>query len=316
MNTARENEGVKRVSLDAGAGSHLEMVLAEGAGEGPTLAILGGVHGDEPEGSLAIEILLAGLTRSSLMGTVRAVPVSNPGATEADSRVTPADGLNLAREFPGLPEGHPTQRLAYLITRHVISGADLLIDLHSAGRDYVMPYFAGFDASREWSATSARAAAAFGAPLIWEHNKVAPGRSISAAADLSVPAIYVEATGGGTVSGSTIDGLLAGLKRVMAEFGLLEPTEAASAPAAILRGGDGNVDESVTCTTDGVCVTRVAAGEIVESGDAIVDIYQQGNVAEYVRAPRRGTVMMLRKNPRVVAGQAIAMLGPIPRADR
>jgi predicted deacylase len=316
VTVVREAAGVERITLDGGPDATTEMIVARGSGQGPTVSIIGGVHGDEPEGSIAIDALLAGLDTSRLKGIIRAVPVCNPVAAQADSRVNPLDGLNLAREFPGAPDGRPTQKLAHVLAREVIAGSDLLVDLHSAGRDYLMPFFAGYDASRPWSTISARAARAFGAPLIWEHNAVAAGRSISAASELEVPSIYVEAAGGGMVSGATIDQLLSGLKRVLAEFGLAGPTEAAPPPARLLRGGDGNVDESVSCTIAGLCVTRIAAGEVADSGDAIADIYVDGVVAERVLAPLKGTVMMLRRKPRVEAGQAIAMLGPIPVAAR
>jgi predicted deacylase len=311
----RDAADLERVALDSGPEARAEMVVLHGSGAGPTVSILGGVHGDEPEGSLAIEALLAAVDPSAVKGTIRAVPVCNPAAANADSRVNPVDGLNLAREFPGAAGGRPTQRLAHLIAQNAIAGSDLLVDLHSAGRDYVMPFFSGFDATQPWAAASAKAARAFGAPLIWEHNAVAPGRTISTASELGLPSMYVEAAGGGTVSGETIDALLGGLKRVLAAFGLIQFSGAEQAPRRVLRGGDGNVDESIRCATAGLCVTRIAAGSVAEAGAPLADIYVRGVVAEHVRAPRAGAVMMLRRNPRVEAGQAIAMLGPVPVAS-
>jgi predicted deacylase len=314
--SARDAPGVERITLDAGPDAVADLIVFRGRRAGPTVSILGGVHGDEPEGSLAIEAVLANLDRSALKGVIRAVPVCNPAATRADSRVNPVDRLNMARVFPGSADGRPTERLAHVLTRQVISGSDLLVDMHSAGRDYVMPFFAGYDAGRPWGATSGRAAQAFGAPLIWEHDVVAPGRSLSAASELRVPSIYVEASGGGTVSGETIDALVSGLRRVLSEFGLIEPTEPAPTSARVVRGGNGNVDESVSCRAAGLCVTRVAAGALVESGQPIAEIYVDGLVVEQVCAPATGTVMMLRRKPRVEAGTGIAMMGPTPVAAR
>jgi hypothetical protein len=45
----------------------------------------------------------------------------------------------------------------------------------------------------------------FGAPLTWAHLSLSPGRSLSAAHSLSIPAIYAEASGGGEVRGTETD---------------------------------------------------------------------------------------------------------------
>ena len=307
---------MERSTLAAGPGIGVEIVVVRGTSHGPTLSLLGGIHGDEPEGSLAIQVLLAGIVSKDLRGTVRAVPVCNAAAAQAETRLSPLDGLNLAREFPGIPEGLPSQKLAHVLTERAIAGTDMLVDLHSAGRDYVMPFFAGYEANRPWSNISARAAREFGAHLVWEHGSVAPGRTISAASTLGLPSIYVEASGGGSMSGSTIDALIIGVRRVMAGMGMIEPVGAAAAPSGLLRGGDGNVDESLRCAEAGLCVSWVMAGDVVKAEQLIAEIYVGGVVAEEVRAPVAGTVMMLRRKPRVEGGEAIAMLGPTPSAAR
>lgn len=310
MTTAVSPLRIERTLLDAGGEAKAEMTVVTGARGGPTLSVLAGIHGDEPEGSLAVQAVLAGIEDLHLRGTLRAVPICNVAAAAADSRVSPVDGRNLAREFPGDAGGSASQRLAEILTRRVIVGADLLVDLHSAGRDYMMPFFAGYEANRPWSETSARAAMTFGAPLVWRHSSVAPGRTISAASANSVPSIYVEATGGGAVSGDTLDQLVAGLYRVMSVLGMIDRADRPSARARVLEGGDGNVDASISCGVSGSCVTRVVAGQAVHAGDVIAEIYVDGRPAEVLHVPSTGTVMMLRRKPQVEAGDAIAMLGP------
>lgn len=314
--TADRPARIERSVLEAGSDVHVDLVVVRGAHDGPTLSILGAIHGDEPEGSLAIDAAIAELDQKHLRGTVRAVAICNVAAAATDSRLSPLDGKNLAREFPGAADGSPTQRLADLLTRCVIEGSDVLVDLHSAGRDYVMPFFAGYEANRPWSAISSRAAMAFGSPLVWEHNSVAPGRSISAASLCAVPSIYVEAMGGDAVTGTTLDALVAGLNRVMSTVGMIDWADAAPPPARVLKGGDGNVDASVSCRAAGMCITRVTPGEPVDACRLIAQIYAEGRPVDEVYAPSAGMVMMLRRKPRVDAGDAIAMLGPLAVAAR
>ena len=84
---------------------------------GRVLAVLAGVHGDEPEGPLAASDLLRQLQGAPLRGAVRVVTVANPEAFANSSRCNPADDQNLARVFPGDPAGSPTERLASVAPR-------------------------------------------------------------------------------------------------------------------------------------------------------------------------------------------------------
>ena len=80
-------------------------VTVHGPGE-PELAVVGGVHGDEPSGVRAVERL-----RAADLPLARGVKlvVANPPAVEAGERYLKTD---LNRSFPGDPDGSPEERLA------------------------------------------------------------------------------------------------------------------------------------------------------------------------------------------------------------
>jgi predicted deacylase len=201
-----------------------------GAEPGPLVALLGGVHGDEEEGVLAVQRVLSDLDGRVLRrGAVRAVAVAHPAAYAAERRTSPLDGGDLARSFPGAPTGTPTERLASTLTREVIAGADFLIDLHSAGRHYAMPFFCGFTATPGALGDQARRGAlAFGAPLVWAHDPPPPpGRTVSAAYERGIPSVYVEGAGGGRLRSDEVDAYVAGVLAILAELGLCEPHRAA-----------------------------------------------------------------------------------------
>ncbi|MDO8210320.1 succinylglutamate desuccinylase/aspartoacylase family protein [Conexibacter sp. CPCC 206217] len=300
----------------AGLTAPVELLELTGAPGPATLAVLAGVHGDEPEGVLAVRRLVRRLEQLGLTGGVLAVPVANPTAWAVSSRTSPVDGGNLARCFPGDAGGGESERLARVLTDAVLARATFLVDLHAAGAAYEMPFFAGALASGPQGAESVAAAAAFGAPLVWEHSAIGPGRSISAAAALGIGAIYVEAGGGGNLRGSDLDGYVDGVLRVMARLGMVEAAqagvEAPLPPALTIRGGDGDIDAGALAPVDGWCVARAAVGQTVAAGDAIAELLEpDGSHRSVIRARRPGTVAMLRHSAAIRAGDLVCVLAPV-----
>ena len=290
------------------------LTTLRGVVPGPTLALLGGVHGDEDEGVLAVRRLVDELQDAPLTGTVRAVAPANPAAWAAASRNGPLDDRNLARCFPGDPSGGPTSAVAAGITAEVIDGADLLIDLHSAGGRYRMPLFCGFALTGD-AEGSERAARAFGAPLLWVHDGVSPGRSLSVAAERGIPAIYAECSGGGSIRRHELEAYILGVQGVMAAFGMLPSSFALSGrprPRRVFDGGD--LDDGVTSSHDGFFVSTVAPGVVVEKDEEVGRLYAYGgSLADIVRTPAAGLVMFLRRQARTRIGDvlfALARLGP------
>lgn len=300
-------------ALDAGDGVTVAVHDVVGTTARPVLAVLAGVHGDEFEGQVALRMVLASLDPARLHGTVRAAPSANPPAVAAATRCSPYDGANLARVFPGSPGGTVTSRIARLLTDHVIADADLLVDLHSAGTDLAMPLFAGYPrASGDAAATAART---FGAPLIWEHDTVNAGRSLSAALELGVPCLYVEGSGGGGLRGHEVDVYVAGVWRLLHLLGMYDVPDLSPPPAArLLTGGDGDVDASVTSQVDGWCVSRARAGAHVEPGDPIADVVgDDGRIRQRLIAPMPATLMCVRRRALTRTGDLLAMFGPVAR---
>lgn len=286
------------------------MTTLHGERPGPTLALLGGVHGDEDEGVLAVRLLVRALSEAPVAGTVRAVAPANPLAWAAVSRNGPLDDRNLARSFPGDDHGTPTQALAAGITHGAIDGADLLIDLHSAGSRYRMPLFCGFIRRGDGSDRSERAAAAFGAPLIWAHPQASPGRSLSVAIARGIPAIYAECSGGGSIRWRELDAYVRGVQAVMAEFGMLPSSYRIRdlvTPRWVFGGGD--LDSGVVSRHDGFFVSTTGAGMEVRGGDDIGRIYSfAGELLEIVAAPAAGMVMFLRREARTRSGDVLLAL--------
>ncbi|NJC72948.1 hypothetical protein HC031_24990 [Planosporangium thailandense] len=284
-----------------------------GASPGPTVAVLGGVHGDELEGVLAARRVARLLDPAGLRGTVRFAAPAHPAAWSAIRRTSPLDGLNLARVFPGDPLGNPTERVAAVLTSQLITGADLLIDLHSAGEGFDMPLLVGYGADAgDVSERSAAAAEAFAAPFLWEHPTTAPGRSLSAATTLGIPSIYVEGRGGGQVRHADLTCYVGGVLRVLRHLGMIDEAPAPAQPAPVRVHGDGDTDGGIEAGAAGYFVTAVEVGDSVSGGallGALLD--EHGEQVADARSPHDGVVMLLRRHSRTEVGDTLAIVATV-----
>ncbi|TDE13519.1 succinylglutamate desuccinylase/aspartoacylase family protein [Jiangella asiatica] len=287
------------------------LTTVTGTPGGPTLALLGGVHGDEDEGVLAVRLVLRELRELRglpLRGTVRAVAVANPPAWSAQSRTSPLDGANLARSFPGSPHDGPTAAIATAIADDVIRGSDALIDLHSAGLRYRMPLMAGYCADTPAGAASERLALAFGAPVLWRHPRSAPGRSLSVAAEAGIPAVYAECSGGGSIRALELDTYVAGVLGVLRQLEMLPPADR-TPPAPRYVYGNGDLDTGAAARGHGFFVSSVRAGDVVAAGDEIGRFYDHdGELVHIVDAPDTGMVMFLRRQARTATDDVLFVL--------
>lgn len=286
---------------------------------GSHVVVLGGVHGDEPEGALAAGRIAAG-DLELRAGLLRVVPVCNEEAFLAASRTTPSDGANLARVFPGDASGTVTQRVADVITGQALADADFLIDLHTAGRRYDMPLMVGcLDDGSAAARASQAAACAFGVDVIWAHPRYSPGRTINVLRERGRPALYAEAPGGEHVDSAVVTAYVRGVRRVLSHLGLLHAsTEAVPEQRPRVFTGGGNLDRDVVrLGAGGWWVATVTAGEMVTGGQllgAVQDVL--GQVREEALAPEDGCVMFLRRAALVRPGDVAVCLAQEDAAAR
>nr|BFE61533.1 hypothetical protein GCM10020063_060590 [Dactylosporangium thailandense] len=279
--------------------------------DGPTVVVLGGVHGNEVGG-----IVGAGrLTTRALdlrAGRLRVVPVTHEAAFEADSRTGPADGGNLARSFPGDERGTPTQRLADLVARRLIRGADVLVDLHTSTPATDMPFFAGgLDDGGDAATTGVALAVAFGAGLVWTHGSLGPGRTLTLARDLGIPAIYVESPGGGVLDPALLDGYTGGVVNVLAHLGMVAEPATPPRPPALWLHGDGDTDSFTVAPAAGLFLPGVRLLDRVERGQAVGRVLDpRGRELAVVEAPESGHVATLQRFAAVAAGTPVVGVAP------
>jgi predicted deacylase len=275
------------------------VLVVRGRHDGKTLVAFGGVHGDEYEGPMAIHQLFRSLDPRSMSGNFVAVPICNPLAFAARRRTTPRDGKNLARCFPGNPRGTVTERIAYVLHHQFIARADFLIDLHSSGSSWVMPTLSGYCWGKPaLDKLQRRACEVFGAPILWA-SPYAPGRTLSSAYDLDIPALYTETAGQNGCQGADVDLYANGVRNVMVLLRILPARYATRVrkPGLVIieRGGYGNLDTSVKARHDGLFVARRRVLDRVKRGDLIGELFHpDGRLLEQFRANRAGRLFLIR----------------------
>ncbi len=187
-------------------------------GEGPTVLLTAGIHGDEYEGQIALRRLVHELPLPELTGRIILLPAVNAPAVRAATRCSPLDGANMNRAFPGSAAGGPTAALAGFILEHLVPLADFVLDLHSGGASglYCDQAFLCLAEDPVLRAKGIEAAAWLGAPVTYAiPADPAYGDFDGAVLARGVPLLSSEFGGGALASPTSVGRAVAGVRRIL-----------------------------------------------------------------------------------------------------
>jgi len=287
-------------------------------GAGPTVLITAGVHGDEFAGILAARQLIADLPAMSSMGRIIIVPQLNLPACRVTQRVSPLDGENLNRVFPGSASGTPTQQIAHYLEEHLLPEVDFCLDLHSGGTTarYVP---SAFLYRRDGALMDAKLAAArafgLGVTLVVDAPMTA-GSLLGACDRNGVPAIACEVGGGATLDRAAIKTTHAAALRVLHHLGTLpEPPEDAPSNTQLVRFRFG-APSAVLAPVSGGLIPGVDPGDLVKAGEIAAHLYpmeDQSQPPVVLRVPHDGMVTSVIARADVRAGDMVCLIGVVER---
>jgi hypothetical protein len=278
-------------------------------GSGPTAFLMAGNHGDEYEGQIALCKLIRALEPAQVQGRVIVMPAANLPAAMAGARVSPIDGGNLNRAFPGDPERGVTQEIAHYIDSVVFPMADLFADLHSGGSSLAYVPFASTNEGPDPAVNrrSLDALTAFGVEysVVWKHAD--PRYSPGAAIKRGIPNIAGEFGGGGSVNRRMLGNVEQGLWRLLKHLGIWDgPTSPASSTRYMNVPG---IDYHVHAPDHGLFEPATNLGDWVKAGDLCGQVHFVDNP---MRPPvpcffkRDGMVICQRHLARVERGDCVA----------
>tara|TARA_B100001765_G_scaffold102525_1_gene63399 strand:+ start:739 stop:1749 length:1011 start_codon:yes stop_codon:yes gene_type:complete len=209
---------------DSGWGSLQMPIISIRNGEGPVAVFTGGNHGDEYEGPIGLMKIARSLDNNNINGQIIIIPALNFPALMAGDRVSPIDGLNMNRAFPGKRDGSVTSMIADYLTTQIIPLADVFVDIHSGGKTMMFSPFATYQNVPNIGVNqkAKEAALAFGAPICLEIVELDPdGMLDTAVGNLGKVFVGTELGGGGTSTPTTISIAETGIKNILAHFNII-----------------------------------------------------------------------------------------------
>jgi hypothetical protein len=102
--------------------------------DGPTILLMGGVHGDEVNGVAIVRDIIRQKHNKPTRGTIICIPVFNVFGYLNQSREFP-DGRDLNRMFPGSATGSLASQFAYKFTKEIAPLVDYVLDFHTGGAE-------------------------------------------------------------------------------------------------------------------------------------------------------------------------------------
>lgn len=291
-----------------------DIVCCINNGEGPSVILCGGIHGDEYEPQIVIRRMIETLDVSDVTGRLVLIPSINPPASSTGNRISPDDWQNMNRVFPGDASGTPTERLAAFMNDSLFGKCDLLVDVHSGGGDYrVVPMIFGFtsDACKITDDELEKVMADWDYPFIQYVNGIAStsaGRSPIA----GTASVEIEGGSGGDVTAQELSTMHDGIVRGLNAFGVLSGEPAGASRKSIrVTVGAGNQHPA---PRDGLLEHMVSLGSKVDEGDLIAMLHpvvgaEQADLE--IRANGPGYVLRQRARAFVRKDELVANTGTL-----
>ena len=282
-----------------------------GNGEGPRILLMGGNHGDEYEGQVALGRLIRSLDPAEVRGRIIILPSANFPAAMAGTRTSPLDQGNLNRSFPGDPTGGPTAQIAYYIESELLPCCDFVLDIHSGGSSltYIPSTLGRRPDTPQDLERATELMRVFGAPIGY---LVAGGgwgdmTLTAAAARVGVRHMSTELAGGGQVTPAALHIAEGGVRRVLHALGALtsEPPPAEHATRLMQISGQ---DYYCYAPEGGLFEPLVELGAEIEAGTAAGIIHPHDTPwrePAVARFARPGTVICKRVPGRVERGDCL-----------
>ncbi len=288
-----------------------EMMCCINSGTGPSVLLLGGIHGDEYEPQIVLRKLAERLKPEDVTGRIIIVPSINFPASQKGKRLSPFDGQNMNRCFPGKTDGTPTERLCAFVTQQLFPAADFLIDVHSGGSDVsVVPMVFGFSTPtsvvKEPALTELMEA--WGYRFI-QHVDIVNTTACGAAKHLNIASVEVEG-GGGRVNSDELEIMEAGLIRALVAYGVLRASVKTSGLKAVHFSAE--PVGQYPAPRAGLVEHRVSLGDTVKKGQLVALLHPiDGKTAEPVEvtAPMPGYILRQTEHAFVSKGQSIGNIG-------
>lgn len=294
---------LKAASLYTQTEIEIPVLIERSKLDGPTLLVLGGIHGDEINGIEIVRRLIFNKYVTPDLGAVICIPVVNVMAFLNLERKF-ADGRDLNRSFPGNKTGSLAAQVAYSISKEIIPQVDYVIDLHTGGEDKFNFPQIRYDVAHP---DNLKLAEKFNAPFTFLQNKAPVGSLRKILNARNIPVIVFEGGKSCEIDEEVVEFGVNGVLNVMDVLEIRRKTP-----------DEGN-ETKTTFITDSRWVRAKYSGmfqPVIKNGTEVVVNqllgYINGPFAQFQKkivSPIRGHVICLNRTPVVYKGDALFHIG-------
>lgn len=271
---------------------------------GRSVALVAGIHGNEVNGTHALNLVAGVLRTTPVDGVVHLIPCVNTAGADENRKRWPFDDRDILSAFPGDPDGLPVERIAAAVLD--ASRAEVCVDVHSgAPAVHELPHLR---IPRDGPA--AELARASGLPVVWRRGDpdLAEGL-VGAWRREGRVAMQLRGGRGGALDGLDAEAMAWGVLRILGALGVVPPRDPGGPVLDVERVDDHRTEHG------GFFVPAVEPGARVGAGTRLGTVRNPvgGEVREEVVARREGVVLAVRVYPMVHARELVARVvdGPV-----
>jgi predicted deacylase len=235
-----------------------------------------------------------------MRGRVILIPQLSESACAANTRISPLDGVNMNRAFPGNPRGSISYRIAHFVKTQVFPRVRVVLDIHSGGREGGFPvpttsFHPIPDPAQR--AEIAHVARLFDPDFILIYaSTMASGLLTDEAEAEGKIAVGGEFGYGESANPKGVLHAYEGVRNVLRHYGMMEGNVVRIAETAARLIDARNLEDYIPCPKDGIWEPLAELGSDIARGQLLGrlhDFSDQGSEPLEIRAHRSGVLAMM-----------------------
>jgi N-alpha-acetyl-L-2,4-diaminobutyrate deacetylase len=253
------------------------------------------------------------LTPEMITGRIILIPSLNFPAARAATRLSPLDGMNMNRAFPGDAEGPVTSQIAHYLRTVLFPMSDVVIDMHSGGRsmEFVPCSHMHLVTDREQRARMFAAMLAWGTDFSFIYADIAGTGLLPVEAENQGKLVITTELGGGECVPAAVHRITqSGLRNVLIHVGLLKGRELKrKAPAIITQAT--NREDYILAPESGIFEIMIDLGTRVKRGQTVGCIHhleRPDRAPEQIIAASAGYLITMRAPCLTQQGDCVAVI--------